>query len=222
MLIAQGVIAKIAGADVAEVVLLGGVGGVGFAGFTRLAGLGFGGFEFGGTAGYRFELIGEEVAEAGELERAGNDVGAVGLADGRIVRPGLVMLVGDVAYDGFKKVFDGDQTGYAAVLVDDDAHVLLLALHLAKELGYFFGLGNEGRGTLNLGDGAGVGLGIGNLEEVVGKGDAGDIIERAGVDGDARKGVFVDLSGELAESEEAGYGEDLGSRGHDLEDDFVA
>ena len=65
------------------------------------------------------------------------------------------MLVGDVADDGFEQVFDGDEAGDAAVLVDDDAHVLLLALHLAEELGDFFGLGHEGGGALDLGDGAG-------------------------------------------------------------------
>ena len=34
--------------------------------------------------------------------------------------------------------------------------------------------------------------------------------------------MLVDLGGELAEGEGAGDGEDLGARGHDLEDDLVA
>ena len=123
--------------------------------------LGFAGLVVGGgDGGLRIELIGEEIAEAGEFEGAGDDVGAVGLADGRVVGFGLVVLVGDVADDGFEEVFDGDEAGDGAVLVDDDAHVLLFALHLAEELGYFFGFGDEGGGTLDLGDGAGVGFGV--------------------------------------------------------------
>ena len=215
--VAQGVVAvaKVAGADAAEVVLLGGVGGVGFGGFFGLRFVR-------GAADCGLVLVGEEVAEAGEFEGAGDDVGAVGLADGGVVGFGFVVLVGDVAYDGFEEIFDGDEAGYAAVLVDDDAHVLLFALHLAEELGYFFGLGDEGGGALDLGDGAGVGFGVGDLEKVVGEGDAGDVVEGTGVDGDAGEGVFVDLGGELAEGEVAGDGEDLGARGHDLEDDLVA
>src|ERR1700710_1721 len=98
------------------------------------------------------ELVGEEVAEAGEFEGAGDGVGAVGLADGCVVGFRVVMLVGDVADDGFEEVFDGDEAGPPAVLVDDDTHVLLLALHLAEQLGYVLGLRDEGYGTLNLGD----------------------------------------------------------------------
>src|SRR5437899_1848267 len=82
-----------------------------------------------------------EVGEGGGFEGAADDVGDVGVADGGVVGLGFVVFVGDVAYDGFEEVFDGDEAGYAAVLVDDDAHVLLFALHLAEELGYFFGFG---------------------------------------------------------------------------------
>src|SRR5882757_4878176 len=112
-----------AGANVAEVVLLGGVGGVWFSGFAVL-------WFFRGAAACGLKLIGEEIAETGQFERAGDDVGAIGLADGRVVDFGFVVLVGDVANDGFEEVFDGDETGDAAVLVDDDAHVLFFTLHL--------------------------------------------------------------------------------------------
>jgi hypothetical protein len=110
-----------------------------------------------------FELVGEEVAEAREFEGSGDDVGAVGLSNGRVVGLGFVVLVGDVAYDGFEQIFNGDEACDAAVLVDDEAHVLLFALHLAEELGYFLGLGDEGGGALDLRDGEGVGLGIEHL-----------------------------------------------------------
>ena len=206
-----GVVFRISG--VAEVVLLGGVGRMGFAGFTIYVG--------DGATSCGFELVGEEVAEAGEFEGAGDGVGAVGFADGGVVGLNFVVLVGDVAYDGFEEVFDGDETGYAALLIDDDTHMLFFALHLAEEFGYFFGLGNEGGGALDLRDDAGFGFGVEDLEEVVGEGDAGDVVERAGVDGNAGEGAFVDLRGELAEGEGAGDGEDLRARSHDLEDDLV-
>ena len=71
---------------------------------------------------------------------------------------GLVVLVCDVADDGFEEVFDGDDAGDGAVLVYDDAHVLLGGLHLAEELGDHLGLGDEGGGALDLGDGEGGGI----------------------------------------------------------------
>ena len=66
------------------------------------------------------------------------------------------------------------------------------------------------------------GFGVEDLEEVVGEGDAGDVVERAGEDGDAGEAWLVDVGGELFEREGAGDGEHLGARGHDLADDFVA
>ncbi len=94
--------------------------------------------------------IGEEVAQAGDLEAAGDEEGAVGLANGSVLRFGLVMFIGDVADDGLEKVFDGDEAGDAAVLVDDEAHVLFLALHLAEEFGDVFGFGDKGGRALHL------------------------------------------------------------------------
>ena len=132
------------------------------------------------------------------------------------------MLVCDVAYDGFKEIFDGDDAGYGAVLIDDDAHVLLGGLHLAKEFGDHLGFGDEDGGALNLGDGAGDGVGVGDLEKVMGEGDAGDVVQRLAEDGDAGEDVFLDGGGELFEREGGGDGEDLGAGGHDLADDLVA
>ena len=168
------------------------------------------------------ELVGEEIAEPGEFEGAGDDVGAVGFADGFVVGFRFVVLIGDVADDGFEEIFNGDETSDAPVLVDDDTHVLLFTLHLAEELGYFFCLRDEGGGALDLSDGEDGGLGVENFEEVAREGDAGDVVERAGVDGDAGEGVLVDDGGELLEVEGAGNAEDLGAWGHDLEDDLVA
>ena len=72
--------------------------------------------------------------------------------------------------------------------------MLLFTLHLAEEFGYFFGLGDEGCGALDLSDSAGVGFGVENLEQVVGEGDAGDVIQGAGVNRHTGEGVLVDAA----------------------------
>src|ERR1700674_4607263 len=58
-----------------------------------------------------------------------------------------VVLVDDLADDLLEEVFEGAEPGGAAVLVDDDRHVELFALHLAEELGDAFLLGDEHRGA---------------------------------------------------------------------------
>lgn len=82
--------------------------------------------------------------------------------------------------------------------------------------------GTKAAGRWDLGDDAGASFGVKDLEEVVGEGDAGDVVERGGVDRDAGESALVKLRGELAEAQGPGDGEDLGARGHDLEDDLVA
>ena len=89
------------------------------------------------------------------------------------------MLVVNLADDLFEQVFDGDEAGDAAVLVDDDAHMLLFALHLAQQFVDALGLGDELRLALDAGHGAGAGLGVGDLQQVVGEGDAGDVVDGA-------------------------------------------
>jgi hypothetical protein len=101
------------------------------------------------------------------------------------------VLVLNVAYNFFEQIFDGNQAGDAAVLVDDDAHVLLLALHLAQQLVAALGFRNEGRFTLDAGHGAGAGFLVGDLQQVVREGDAGYVVERAEVDRDAGEIVLA-------------------------------
>ncbi len=96
------------------------------------------------------------------------------------------MLVADVADDLLQQIFNRDQARDAAILVDDDAHVLLFALHLAQQFVAAFGLRHKHRRPLDAGHGAGSRLFIGNLQQVVRKGDAGDVVERAGVNRYAR------------------------------------
>ena len=101
------------------------------------------------------------------------------------LRVGLV-LVANVADDLLQKILDGDEAGDGSIFVDDDAHVLLFALHLAQELVTALGFRNECGGAQDGGDGAGAGLLVGDLQKVVGEGEALDVVERAGVNGDTR------------------------------------
>ena len=66
----------------------------------------------------------------------------------------VLVLVPDVADDLLEQIFDGDQPGNAAIFVDDDAHVLLFALHLAQQFIAALGLRDEGGRPLNFGNGA--------------------------------------------------------------------
>ena len=81
-----------------------------------------------------------------------------------------VVLVGDLADDLLDDVLDGDQPGGAAVLVDDDREVVLVALHLAQQVVDRLALGHEVHGPHHLGDGMPAGLG-GGVEP------AGDVLE---------------------------------------------
>ena len=56
-----------------------------------------------------------------------------------------VVLVGDLAHDLLEQVLERDETGGAAVLVEDDRHVELLRAHLAQQLGHPLLLGHEHR-----------------------------------------------------------------------------
>ena len=75
---------------------------------------------------------------AGHAQRAVGQAFDAGLVD--------VVLVGDLADDLLEQVLHRDETGGAAVLVDDDRHVELLGLHLAQQLGDALRLGHEVRG----------------------------------------------------------------------------
>ncbi len=100
--------------------------------------------------------------------------------------------------------------------------MLLFTLHLAEELVDLLGLGDEGGGALQLGNRPVGGFGVGDLEQVVGEDDAGDVVEIAAVDGNTGEDVLFEGGGELLQSEAAVDGVDLGARGHDLADDLVA
>ena len=68
---------------------------------------------------------------------------------------GGVVLVGDLPDDLLDEVLDGHQTRGAAVLVDDERHVVAVALHVAQQGVGPLGVGHEVRGAHDLADRAG-------------------------------------------------------------------
>ena len=156
-------------------------------------------------------MLAEEVGKLIDGKVAGNEPDAAGLAlrlfDGVSSSCSSWMLPTIC----FEQVFDGDQAGDAAVLVDDDAHVLLFALHLAQQLVAALGFRDEDGRALDAGDGACAGFLVGDLQQVVGEGDAGNVVERAGVDGNAGEVVFAQQLEKLLEGDGSGNGEDSGA-----------
>ena len=73
------------------------------------------------------------------------DEDAVALVDDRLRLD--VVLVADLADDLLEHVLDGHEARGAAVLVDDDRGLQLLALELLEQLGHALGLGHERRRT---------------------------------------------------------------------------
>ena len=132
------------------------------------------------------------------------------------------MLVADVADDLLEQIFDRHETGDGAVLVDHDAHVLLFALHLAQQLVAALGFRNEGGGVQDGCDGARARLIVGDLQKVVGEGEAGDVVERAGVNGDARVVVLAQNLEKALQRDGFRDGEDFRARSHDLANQLVA
>ena len=91
----------------------------------------------------------EQLGEVVDVQRGRHPQPAVAevLDLGRLA----VVLVGDLADDLLEDVLDGDQARGAAVLVDDDGEVGLVALHLAQQVVDRLALGHEGHRAHQLG-----------------------------------------------------------------------
>ena len=130
------------------------------------------------------ELQVEELLHLLDLDAAGNRVVA-----GRVLDDlGLlgVVLVLDLAHDLLDHVLHGHEPGDAAVLVDDDGHLLLGLLELLEQVGHLHGLGDEDDRPDEGLDGLALMLLIGVLDDVLGHDDAVDVVDPVLVDGDPR------------------------------------
>ena len=104
----------------------------------------------------------------------------------RILLTVIFVLVADAADDLLEQIFDGDQAGHATIFVDHNAHVLFLPLHLAQKLVDPLGFREQRPRPLDAGHRLRARGSIGNLQQIVREGNAGNVIERAAKDRDTR------------------------------------
>ena len=134
-----------------------------------------------------------------------------------------VELVDDLAEQLLDEVLEGDEPGGAAVLVDHDGHVELLALHLAQQLGHALGLGHEARpGRASSPTGCvlvAVALGA---HQVLGVHDADDVVDALAAHRDAAVAVEDDDLHGVGDAEVGRHGDHVGAGHHHLADDGVA
>ncbi len=81
----------------------------------------------------------------------------------------IFMLIADGAHNLFQQILDGHNARDAAILVNHNAHVLLLTLHLAQQLIATLGLRNERSLMRNTAHGARPRLYIRNLQQIMSK-----------------------------------------------------
>ena len=129
-----------------------------------------------------------------------------------------VVLVADLADDLLEHVLDGHQAGGAAVLVDDDRHLHLPALHLLEQLGHALALGHEVRRPHQRRHRIGVAPPARQHQQVLDEDDADDVVEVVAVDRDARVLLLAEQRAQLAERRVGADRDDVGPRRHDLAD----
>ena len=133
----------------------------------------------------------EEVSELIDSEASRHDPGPVGLLlrifDGAI----LFMLVPNVADDLLEQVFNGDQSGNAAILIDDDTHVLFFALHLAQQFVSPLGFGYKCCRTLHARYRPSARLFVSDLQQIVRERNAGNVIDGIAEHGHAGVVIFL-------------------------------
>ena len=134
----------------------------------------------------------------------------------------LLVLVANVADNLFKQILDRHQARDAAIFIDHDAHVLLLALHLAQQFVAALRLRHKYRRMLDARDGSDPRFFIGNLQQIVRKCDPGDGVERSLVDRHARKIVLLQHFEKVLERDRLRNRKHLRARRHHLAHQLVA
>ena len=84
----------------------------------------------------------------------------------------------DFADDLLHHVFDSDDSGHQAVLVNHDPHLLILALHFFQQLGPKLRLWHEKSRAHQLANDAMSGFSVRHLEHISRHDDANDVVQR--------------------------------------------
>ena len=134
----------------------------------------------------------------------------------------LLMLVADVADNLFQQIFDRHKARDSAILVDHDAHVLFLALHLAQQFVAPFSLRHKDRRLLNARNGSASRFLIANLQQIMRKRDPRNGVKRALVHRHTRKVMLLQHFKKALDSDRLRNREDLRTRRHHLAHQLVS
>src|SRR3954469_13419609 len=152
----------------------------------------------------------EALAQVVEAHLGAEDERSISLFDDRLRLH--IVFVTDLADDLFEQIFDRDEPRGAAVLVDDDRHLDLLALELLEQLRHPLGFGHEGRGTDQRDDR--VGRVVIQLEEVLDANHAKDVVEVLFVDREPRVLLLAKERAQLRHGRAFRHGDNVGPRRH--------
>ena len=129
-----------------------------------------------------------------------------------------VVFVADLADDLFEQIFNGDQAGGAAVLVDDDRDLHATALKLLEQIRHALGLGHEVRGPHQWRNRIAHAAGRQALDQVLDEDEALHVIQRILEHRHARILLLAEQGIELFDGGVAVDGDDVGPRRHHLAD----
>ena len=141
---------------------------------------------------------------------------------GQVLLAIVLVLIADAADDLLQQIFDRHQAGHTPVLINHNAHVLLLALHLPQQFIDPLGFRDEGGYTLDTTHGLRAGGRIGDMEQVVGEADPGNVIERALKNRHARIRMLLQFGDKAFHRHVDRNSEDMRPRRHDITHNFVA
>ena len=161
------------------------------------------------------EFDAELVGEIGDIDCAFEFEGG-GVAV--LLGAGDIVFVFDFAEDLFEDVFEGDDAGGGAVLIDDDGHVGIVGAEDVDQVGQRAGFGDEDGHAHDV---AQVELGGAfaehqDVDQVLQMDDADDLIGAFFEDGEAGELVFVEEDEELFEGRVDGHGDHVAAGDHDL------
>src|SRR5215204_3835193 len=128
-----------------------------------------------------------------------------------------VVFVTDLANDLLEQVLNGDEPGRSAVLIDDNGHLRLPALHLLEQLGYTLALRHEMRRPHQRRHRR---LCVRRQRnEILHEHNPGDVVEVVAIDGHPRILLFAKQRTQILQRGVGTYGDDVRTRRHHFADD---
>src|SRR6185369_15114335 len=148
----------------------------------------------------------KEVLESPDVNRALHNISVVAFTDD-VMRK--LMLVANFTHDFFHQVFQRDQAGDGAILVNDNGHVYVVFLHFTQKLRSHLGFWHKKHRPYELGDGGSAGVGFRKLDEIMRQHHAFHLIDAGGVDGHARMRLVTQHGSKLFDRGGGRHSEDV-------------